>query len=565
VAQRAPNLLILVTDQQRYPQHWPEDPDWLRSLTPNDAELARTGLTFRRAFAASCMCSPSRASMLTGTFPARHGVTLTLTCGDLQPDPRNVPDVVRTVGQMLATGEAGRARTARAFLRGLVRGGPHGGHEPELLPLTPSLGPLLRAAGYHVAYKGKWHLTKPLAGGERWGAADAERLERDFGLADWEPPDAGGTAKAHDFGGGGAGRSGAGWDEDYTRQAEAWLGRADLPEPFCLVVSLINPHDVLGYPNSYERGGYHRDQFRDLGVPLPPTLDEDLRDKPTVQALTRLGQTAYLGAVRGREAQQDYVNFYAYLHGVADAQIGRVLRLLGDPGDPRSLRARTVVVRTSDHGELGLSHGGLRQKMFNAYEETIHIPLVVSNPILFPRAAETDALASHVDLVPTLLGLAGASRDGLTFDGVDLAPILARHAAPDRDALEAAGVDMTGLARDAPPAERVREEILFTYDDHQAATAQTDAPGQPNRIRCIRDGRWKYAAYVDPRGRVAPEFECYDLERDPLEARNLVDPATGRGRDAEAEAARRELGERLVEACRAVGVRVAPPPAPSAA
>ena len=56
---------------------------------------------------------------------------------------------------------------------------------------------------------------------------------------------------------------------------------------------------------------------------------------------------------------------------------------------------------------MGLSHGGLRQKAFNAYEETINVPLVVSNPVLFPDAAETDALASLVDVLPTLLSLGG--------------------------------------------------------------------------------------------------------------------------------------------------------------
>ena len=101
----------------------------------------------------------------------------------------------------------------------------------------------------------------------------------------------------------------------------------------------------------------------------------------------KMGMTAYLGPARRRARQQlDYVNFYAHLHRVVDAKIGRLLRALGDPGDPGSLRSRTVIVRSADHGEMGLSHGGLRQKMFNAYEETIHVPLVVSNPVLFPRA-----------------------------------------------------------------------------------------------------------------------------------------------------------------------------------
>jgi choline-sulfatase len=264
-------------------------------------------------------------------------------------------------------------------------------------------------------------------------------------------------------------------------------------------------------------------------VPLPPTVDEDLRAKPTVHSLMKLGQTAYIGALRDEQARRDYVNFYAYLHRVVDEKIGRVLGALGDPGDPGSLRSRTVIARTSDHGELGLSHGGLRQKMFNGYEESIRVPLVISNPVLFPHARESDALASLVDLVPTLLGLTGEAGDSARFDGIDLGPILAGS------------------------EDSVRDAVLFTYDDHQAGTAFQDVPGQPNRIRCVRDARWKYAVYLDPSGRAAPEYELYDLESDPDEAANLVDKRTGRALSAEAERERVRMHERLERACRASG------------
>ncbi len=108
-ADRPPNLILLVTDQERAPQHWPDDPAWLDALMPNDAELRRTGMSFTRAFAASSMCSPSRASILTGTFPARHGVPLTLTFGDLFPDPRNFLAVARTAVRLMVSGEVPRA------------------------------------------------------------------------------------------------------------------------------------------------------------------------------------------------------------------------------------------------------------------------------------------------------------------------------------------------------------------------------------------------------------------------------------------------------------------------
>lgn len=502
------------------------------------------------------MCSPSRATLLTGRYPAEHGVTLTLTAADLRPDLRHSPAVISTMLGLMRSGEAPRSRVMRGFTRGLFQAGPKSGGEPELPTGTPNLARLLGDRGYHVAYRGKWHLTHPgateaetglLAG---WGPADAGRIERDYGFRGWEPPDAGENAKAEHFGGGNAGPLGLGWDEEYTRQAERFLSDPGLPEPFCLVVSLVNPHDVLGYPASHRRGGYSPADLGDLGVELPPTVDEDLSGKPGTHALMRMGMNAYLGPLRTRAQKHDYVNFYAHLHRVVDEKLGRILAALGDAGNPGSLRSRTVIVRTADHGEMGLSHGGLRQKAFNAYEETIHIPLVVSNPVLFPQPARTDAFASLVDLVPTMLTAAGTdqsdrAREGLR--GVDLAPVIASRAAPEREALREAPVDLSPIVAHRRPADSVQEAIHFTYDDHQAATALQDVSGQPNRIRCVRTARHKYAYYFDPAGKAPTEFEMYDLERDPEERRNLVHLRTGNPRDGADAGARDELAELLDE------------------
>ena len=403
---RPPNLLLLITDQQRRARHWPTDPGWLGELMPNERELARTGLTFNHGFCNTAMCSPSRATLMSGRYPAEHGVKLTLTAADLRPDPSNAPAVAATMGRILRRHEAPAPRVLRQFAKGALGLGLSTGHETELPTSVPTLGRLLGARGYRVVYKGKWHLTHP-SGGEGallggWTAADGERIARDYGLHEWEAPDAGENAKAEHFGGGIAGE-GEGWDEVYTRQVEAWLAQESLPEPFCLIVSLVNPHDVLGYPGSYRAGGYTDDEFRGLGVQLPPTIDERLDHKPAVHSLMRMGMAAYMGPLRNHRQQLDYVNFYAHLHRLVDAKVGRILGALGDPDDPDSLRSSTVIVRCADHGEMGLSHGGLRQKAFNAYEETINVPLVVSNPVLFSEPAETDALASLVDVLPTML------------------------------------------------------------------------------------------------------------------------------------------------------------------
>ena len=70
------NVLIFLTDQERAIQHFP--PDWAEKNLPGQDALRKTGVTFERAFCNACMCSPSRATLMTGYFPAQHGVKWTL-------------------------------------------------------------------------------------------------------------------------------------------------------------------------------------------------------------------------------------------------------------------------------------------------------------------------------------------------------------------------------------------------------------------------------------------------------------------------------------------------------
>ncbi len=103
------------------------------------------------------------------------------------------------------------------------------------------------------------------------------------------------------------------------------------------------------------------------------------------------------------------------------------------------------------------------------------------------------------------------------------------------------------------PAATVQDAVHFTYDDHQAGTAMQEAPGQPNRIRAIRTATEKYAIYFDPNGEAAPEYEMYDLERDPDEVDNLLDVRTGVGRLGAHRAAKEALAERLGAAMESAG------------
>ena len=463
------------------------------------------------------MCSPSRATLLTGRYPGAARSDAHPHPGRPASRPRQLAGRRRRPVRRCSRGPGRAARPGAARLR--PRPAPARARSPAT---SPSFGPRRPAsptccasAGYEVGYKGKWHLTHPAGGGPLlagWAASDADRLRRDYGFADWEPPDAGENAKAEHFGAGNAGPLGQGWDEVYTRQVESWLGRADLPEPFCLVVSLVNPHDVLGYPAQHLRRRLStRASSATSACDLPPTLEEDLRDKPTVHELMKMGMTAYLGPLRGERAKLDYVNFYAHLHRVVDAKIGRLLDALGDPGDPRSLRSRTVIFRCSDHGEMGLSHGGLRQKAFNAYEETIHVPLVVSNPVLFPQPGR-DRRPGLADRPPAddRRRVTGA---GLERRGRGPRPLAdpRRQGRPRGRAPAAAGVDLEPAHRAIPqPAPSVQDEIHFTYDDHQAATALQNVAGPAEPDPRGPHGRGsKFAHLLRPGGKGArPSTRC---------------------------------------------------------
>jgi choline-sulfatase len=504
---KKPNLLLIITDQQRQPRHWPGDPEWLEKLTSTDLELARTGVAFTEACTASCMCSPSRASLFTGKWPAEHGVDLTLTRGGFRPDLKNSPAAIRSVIESARSGETEARAALAAVLKNLVRRPDGGKGERNLDPATPNLATILARAGYRTVLKGKWHLSQPA--GEEWAASDGDVVRDRYGFEGWIPPDAGENTEPSSFGGGNqSGKSEAGFDEDFARQAEEFLG--DPPdEPWALIVSLVNPHDVLAFPSTFEQGGYDPEDWADLGdIQLPPSVDENLVDKPDVHKLMKVGQGSYLGVLT-EDQRIEYCRFYAHLHRLVDEKVQRVLGALGDPADPGSLRSKTVIIKTSDHGEMGMSHGGQRQKAFNAYDETINVPLIVSNPVLFPEARTSDAPVSLCDILPTMAAFAGVDTSGDGIRGRDLTPILEGE------------------------VDSVRDEVLFTFDDHQAGSAFKDVAPPPNHIRAVRSHDSMYAVYFDPEGREGPQYELYDMTRDPDQVMNLVDKDTGRVRDPE--------------------------------
>jgi choline-sulfatase len=460
------NVILFLTDQERAIQHFPAD--WMRENLPGMRRLRRHGLSFETACTAACMCSPSRSSLMTGYFPAQHGVKYTL---ESNMEASEFPQV-------------------------------------NLPTELPNLGTVMGAAGYDVVYKGKWHCAKPANGTDE--PSDLER----YGFDRWDPPDAGANQSIPQAGGGYTNNDGRIIESKgpYQEAKEGALqyieSVASVQQPFFLVISLVNPHDVLFYPsNTFEESGYDSSWLAG-DIEVPPTNEEDLSTKPSVQE-EFLKIFNLTGKPKKEAEKRAYMNFYGNLMRSSDNYLVEVLNKL----EAKGLYEDTLIIRTSDHGEMGLSHGGLRQKNFNVYEESLKVPLVYSNPKMYPRPQTSDALVSHVDLLPTLASLAGA-------------PKSARR--------NWQGVDYSDVVLNPGKGKEPQDYVAFTYDDFQSGQAHGPYPKQPNHVRSIREKRWKLAKYVDIKteikegkpvekaGPKPPQWEMYDLKSDPNEEVNLA-------------------------------------------
>ena len=446
------NVVIFMTDQQRYTQHFPEG--WEEENLPGMNRLKANGVSFDNACCSACMCSPSRASFFTGLFPAQHGVKYTLE--ESMPSDQ-YPQVE--------------------------------------LPLDlPNLATVMSAAGYNVIYKGKWHISKPI--GEEFAPEDVGQ----YGFQRWDPPDAGANQDADQAGGGTANNDGRFIEADGSAQTgdegvlEYLTSAAAQQQPFCLIVSLVNPHDVLMYPRTYGPNGYD-DSWLVGDIEPPATGDEDLSTKPFAQQQFRVLSDIGLGPLPTPELRSNYMNYYGNLMKLADGYLVDMLDTL----ESQNLLDNTLIIQTSDHGEMGLSHG-LRQKMFNFYEETLRVPLIFSNPLMYDGPYQSSAMVSHVDFLPTIASL------------VDV---------PESARADWRGVDYSELVLE-PSDQPVQDYVLFTFDDYQSGQPTGPYPGPRNRIVSIREERYKLAEYHDEARLLPSQWEMYDRQEDPLELNNLA-------------------------------------------
>jgi arylsulfatase A-like enzyme len=493
-----PNILLVVSDQERQRRWLPDGVE-----LPWRNRLISDGLEFTKYYTHSSPCSPSRASMFTGRYLPGHGVLDNV----IQPE------------------------------------------HTELDESIPTLGTILRAAGYRCSYIGKWHLSQ-----------SAHPNMDAYGFSDWEGND------RHYMGWAG---TGVAFDPIIASNAAHWLNENARPgvsvEPWFLTVALVNPHDVMWFP--IDQPGYedshpddvrqtrelltqaawkeddplpiYSDDYEEIFEELPENFHDDLHSKPEAHRQWRYDQQHGIWGwidPADKRAWLRHLDYYVQLHRLADRSLGTVLGALEEAGAWDD----TVVIFTSDHGDMCGSHG-LRSKGPFVYDEIMNVPLYVKAPGITAAGTKTDALATHVDLAKTIASLAGAPDDDGTLQGVDLTPVLDSSAAG------------------------VRDHVLFAQD-----SAQTERlNGVRYALRGFFDGTTKYARYYGvgggkpstglwgkSPGRKLFDVDCdfddqdhewYDLSDDPGELVNLAhDPSRRDGLKEQFERMRAYEREELI-------------------
>lgn len=568
-----PNILFLLVDEQRYPTVY--ESAALKEFRANyltaQAKLASRGVSFERHYVASVACVPSRTSLYTGHYPSLHGVANTDGAAKAADDP-----------------------DMHWLLPGSV----------------PTLGHYLRAGGYRTFWKGKWHVTEAdlrvpgtidvITSYDENGFTDAAKEDTylrantldPFGFEGWVGPEPHGSDPLRSGSAVPAGKQGR--DPAISDQVVRLINDLETGEdrtPWFLMASFTNPHDIAlwgFFANLAAQAQQQYDFSAPDYVPDEPfdrnlfgrTRTERLDDKPSCQKSYRDAYSEFMQpAVAGRQYARAYYRF----HADVDRHLGEVLDAL----EASSFLRNTIIVFTSDHGDLLGAHGGLHQKWYMAYEEAVRVPLTV----VLPGRTQARSIAmptSHIDIVPTLLGLAGLDHNELREK---IAPGFT-------DPLPLVGRDLSPLIKgEAKTADLTAPIYFMTDDDPSRGLDQRNFIGitynsvmQPNHVETVIteiDGEiWKYSRYFDhprywsdpgtpgddgvrdvvnkPKGRegdeegtsrrlyeeqvkTAPaptEYEMYNVSADPMELENLAGRATMQEREI---ALRRLLDEQCAQ------------------
>lgn len=519
IKRNRPNILLITTDQERARSDLPTQLD-----LPQHDRLLNKGVEFRKFIATTTPCSPARSVLYTGQhtkFTKLLGNPGTALAGYLDTD-------------------------------------------------FPTIGHMMRKAGYYTAYKGKWHLAPfvifPDMEERLSGFKGGVDLMEPYGFSDY-------SLRGDRWGGAWDGYS---HDAEIASEAAIWMenkGKAlqSDGEPWFLAVNLVNPHDIM----FFDAGGRQRETqiiknfmeplraapratpyLDDLGIPLPRSFyKDDLDSKPVAHRNYVEMTSAVLGAMEPGKDEEAWYRFQNYYFNCL-RDVDRQMKIVLDSLERSGMADNTIIIHTSDHGEMGAAHG-LREKGPFMYKENLGVPFTVVHPdIQIARA--TNALGTHIDIVPTILSLAGVSNDEVAnrftgLKGCNLAPSIGSASVTSgRD--ERGSLVYFGVGIWVDPKLAKVMITSFSKESWLSSLAYRARHGQlipslnmENRalFRGIYDGRYKFARYFSLGEHHKPEswedllahneLELYDCATDPDEIVNM-------GRDPEKH---RELIMRL--------------------
>ncbi|MCJ7658155.1 MAG: sulfatase-like hydrolase/transferase, partial [Anaerolineales bacterium] len=286
---------------------------------------------------------------------------------------------------------------------------------------------------------------------------------------------------------------------------------------------------------------------------LPASFFDDLARQPQAVRNNKVSGDGMFGRIpmERRDMWHNHVNYYINCMIDVDRHIGSVLDALEESGQAEN----TIIIFTSDHGEMCGAHH-LRQKGSVAFKETVNVPMVIVDPNK-PGAGRTDAVGSHLDLVPTILAYAGLSEGERKqrypfLKGHDLSVVVADPVSegprgssknPGKGALYTydmiASVDAQWLQRNAPMLlDTAAAEAGLDFVRGKEFLAKLDEIEKPNMenrelFRGIFDGRFKLVRYFGLAHYNLPgsvdelltnnDVSLYDLQMDPEEMNNLAD------------------------------------------
>lgn len=464
-----PNILWIMADQLRYDCVGANGNRIIK--TPHLDRLAEQSANFSNAFVQAPVCVPSRASFFTGRYPHSHRNRVNYT-------PLAASEVLLP------------ARLKAAGYRTAIVGKSH------LYYHYPPTAEEARLTGFElVDLHDGVPFTDPWSAYAQWRQVNDPLRNIPYRRLARTVPQLRAGLPA------GANPWRAAIDECFTDTS--WTGlrtRERLKElaadgqPFFLFCSFWKPH------SPYEVSVPFDSMYSDVEIPLPEseTLETIGKLPPPLQKLILRGKKPEYDMDRA-QLQWLYRSYYGTVSHL-DREVGLILDALKEAG----IDDNTLVVFTSDHGDQLLEHGLTGKNVF--FEASIHVPLMIcwANRV---RPGRYDALVESVDVLPTLLELAGLPEPE-NCQGRSLLPICSdsRRAAETRDAVF---------------SENVIPEVITSgnLDFSFAKGAGVKGVRHPD-AKMVRTRRWKYIYYPDG------YEELYDMQNDPHERQNLAaDPA----------------------------------------